>query len=63
MLVEDNAGWHRSKKATISERITIEFLSPYSPELQLAERFWILVDEPLVNEHFKTINEIKELLV
>ena len=63
MLVEDNAGWHRSKKAHIPEGITIEFLPPYSPELQPAERLWTLVDEPLVNEHFETINEIEELLV
>ncbi len=55
--------WHRSKKATIPEGITIEFLPPYSPELQPAERLWTLVDEPLVNEHFETINEIEELLV
>ena len=63
MLIEDNAGWHRSKKAEIPEGITIEFLPPYSPELQPAERLGILVDEPLVNEHFETINEIEELLV
>ncbi len=35
---EDNAGWHRSKKATIPLEIQIEFLPPYSPELQPAER-------------------------
>ncbi len=51
------------KKAEIPEGITIEFLPPYSPELQPAERLWTLVDEPLVNEHFETINEIEELLV
>ncbi len=32
LLVEDNAGWHSSKKAEIPEGITIEFLPPYSPE-------------------------------
>ena len=87
LLVEDNAGWHSSKKAEIPEGITIEFLPPYSTELyakryplgQPAERFWTLVDEPLVNENFEregcwgfpsisnhavgTIDEIEELLV
>ena len=71
LLVEDNAGWHSSKKVEIPEGITIEFLPPYSPELyakryplgQPAERLWTLVDEPLVNENFETINEIEELLV
>ena len=51
------------KKAIIPEGIAIEFLPPYSPELQPAERLWTLVDEPLVNEHFETINEVEELLV
>ena len=62
LLVEDNAGWHKSKKATIPEGITIEFLPPYSPELQPAERLWQLVDEPLVNQHFATIDDIEDIL-
>ena len=71
MLVEDNAGWHSSKKVEIPEGITIEFLPPYSPELyakryplgQPAERLWHLVDEPLVNQNFETIEEIEEILI
>ncbi len=53
MLVEDNAGWHSSKKVEVPAGITIEFLPPYSPELQPAERLWHLVDEPLVNQNFE----------
>lgn len=34
LLVQDNAGWHRSQKLTIPVGITLEFLPPYSPELQ-----------------------------
>ena len=63
LLVEDNAGWHRSKKVEVPEGIIVEFLPPYSPELQPAERLWSLVDEPLVNQNFETINEIEEILV
>jgi transposase len=79
LLIEDNARWrheviceavsfrsplgHRSKKAIIPEGIKVEFLPPYSPELQPAERLWSLVDEPLVNQHFETINEIEDVLV
>ncbi len=62
-LVEDNAGWHRSKNANIPEGIKVEFLPPYSPELQPAERLWTLVDEPLVNQYFETIESIEEILV
>jgi transposase len=62
LLVEDNAGWHRSKKAKIPDGISGEFLPAYSPELQPAERLWTLVDEPLVNEYFETIEELEEVL-
>ena len=62
-MVEDNAGWHRSQKAIIPEGIEIEFLPFYSPELQPAERLWQVVDEPLVNQYFETINEIEDILV
>ena len=61
-MVEDNAGWHRSKKAIVPEGIEIDFL-PHSPELQPAERLWQLVDEPLVNQYFETIYEIEDILV
>ncbi|MEL6494292.1 MAG: hypothetical protein AAFQ41_04110 [Cyanobacteria bacterium J06623_7] len=48
LLVEDNAGWHRSKKAIIPSEIEIKFLPPYSQELyakryllgQPAGRLW-----------------------
>lgn len=63
LLVEDNAGWHRSQKVNIPSGIMVEYLPAYSPELQPAERLWTLVDEPLVNEYFETINEIEEILV
>ena len=63
LLVEDNAGWHRSKKVEEIKGLTIEFLPPYSPELQPAERLWSLVDEPVVNQSFETINEIEDILM
>ena len=63
LLVEDNAGWHRSNKVRKIEGLTVEFLPPYSPELQPAERLWSLVDEPIVNQSFETINEIEDILI
>jgi transposase len=63
LLVEDNAGWHRSEKAQVPDRIIVDFLPPYSPELQPAERLWSWVDEPLVNEHFETLEDLEEILV
>jgi transposase len=61
--VEDNAGWHRSQKCEIPAGLEIEFLPAYSPELQPAERLWKLVDEPIVNEYFETIDELEEVLI
>jgi transposase len=62
LLIEDNAGWHSSHKVKKPQGIIIDYLPPYSPELQPAERLWNLVDEPLVNEHFDTIEQIEEIL-
>lgn len=62
LLVSDRAGWHRSEKVKLPDGIVLEFLPPYSPELQPAERLWKLVDEPLVNEHFKSLNQLEDVL-
>ena len=56
LLVQDIAGWHRSAKVQVATGIFGEFLPPYSPELQPAERLWMLVDAPLVNQHFESID-------
>lgn len=63
VLVLDNAGWHRSEKVVIPEGIHLLFLPPYSPQLQPAERLWELVDEPLVNRSFDTLDELEPILV
>lgn len=63
VLVLDNAGWHRSSKVIVPEGIDLLFLPPYSPELQPAERLWELVDEPLVNRSFDTLDEMEEVLI
>lgn len=57
VLVLDNAGWHRSDKVILREGMHLLFLPPDSPELQPAERLWELVDEPLVNRSFETLDE------
>jgi transposase len=37
-LVVDRARWHTSEKVVVPEGIFLEYLPPYSPELQPAER-------------------------
>ena len=58
VLVLDNAGWHGPKGLAIPDGISLVFLPPYSPELQPAERLWPLVDEPIVNQHFATLDAL-----
>ncbi|NEO67858.1 MAG: hypothetical protein F6J98_48980 [Moorea sp. SIO4G2] len=40
----------------------LEFLPPYSPELQPAERLWSILDEPIANRTFENIFELEPLL-
>lgn len=63
LLSIDGAGWHRSERVEVPEGIHLEFLPPYSPELQPAERLWSLADEPLVNRCFDTIEQVEDILV
>lgn len=60
VLPLDQAGWHMSKDLVVPEGIHLVPMPPYSPELQPAERLWPLVDEPLANVAFATIDEVEE---
>ncbi|MGH2415121.1 MAG: IS630 family transposase [Microcystaceae cyanobacterium] len=62
ILPLDQAGWHMSQQLEVPEGIHLLPLPPYSPELQPAERLWVLVNEPLVNEAFDTIAQVEELV-
>ena len=42
--------------------IYVEYLPPYSPELQPAERLWSVADEPLVNKSFDKIQDLEAVL-
>ena len=39
--------------------IYVEYLPPYSPEQQRAERLWSVADEPLVNKSFDKIQDLE----
>ena len=62
LLLIDQAAWHLSQIVVLHEGIHLIHLPPYSPELQPAERLWLLTDEPLENRHFDTIEELEALL-
>lgn len=62
VLVLDGAGWHVAADLIVPDGIRLEFLPPYSPELQPAEHLWPLVNEPLANQHFPTLAELDQAL-
>ncbi|WP_169307853.1 transposase [Allomeiothermus silvanus] len=39
-VVLDRAGWHVSRRVEVPEGVALDYLPPYSPELQPAERMW-----------------------
>jgi hypothetical protein len=62
VLQLDNAGWHGPENLPVPDGIRLVYQPPRSPELQPAEHLWPLVDEPLVNRHFATIDDLELLL-
>jgi transposase len=58
LLVLDGAGWHTAPGLAVPEGIRLVYLPPYTPELQPAETLWVHVDEPIVNKHFETIEDL-----
>lgn len=60
ILVLDNAGWHGPQSLRLPDGVTLLFLPPYTPELQPAERLWPLIDEPIVNQCFASIEALEE---
>ncbi len=55
ILVLDGAGWHVGAGLAVPEGLRLEFLPPYSPELQPAEHLWPLTNEAVANRHFVSL--------
>lgn len=62
LLVLDGAGWHTEPGLAVPEGIRLVYLPPYTPELQPAENLWPLVDEPIVNRYFDTLDQLDAVL-
>ena len=62
LLVLDGAGWHTEPGLAVPEGIRLVYLPPYTPELQPAEHLWPLVDEPIVNRYFDTLDQLDAVL-
>jgi transposase len=62
ILALDSAGWHTQAGLEVPEGLRLVFLPPYSPELQPAETLWTLVDEPIVNKHIPTLEDLEDII-
>jgi transposase len=62
LLVVDQAGWQSSPRVQVPDGIHLEWLPPYSPELQPAERLWPLINEPVANRSFATLAALDAVL-
>ena len=59
VLVLDQAGWHKSPRLVIPEGWHGRFLPSHAPEVQPAERWWPLANEPLANRAFASLDELE----
>ena len=68
VLILDNAGWHKTQVVKKffnkeKERIKVEFIPPYSPELNPIETCWKVTRNAVTkSHHFKTIDNMQEAL-
>jgi transposase len=62
ILVLDGAGWHTEPNLAVPDGLRLVYLPPYTPELQPAEHLWPLVDEPVANRYFKTLDDLDAVL-
>jgi hypothetical protein len=61
VLVLDRAGWHSSYDVPVPEQVHLLFLPSHSPELQPCEHLWQFSDAPLINQHFRDVDELEEV--
>jgi DDE superfamily endonuclease len=62
ILVIDGAGWHTEPGLEVPEGLRLVYLPRYSPQLQPAECLWPVLDEPIANRYFETIEQLDAAL-
>jgi len=62
-LITDGAASHRSARLEINERLRIEHLPPYSPELNPVERLFKELRRELKNRVFESIETVEEAVI
>ncbi len=60
LLLLDRAGWHITPEVIRPPGLDLQFLPPYTPEPQPAERLWTLTNEGLANRCFDSPDALEE---
>jgi len=59
----DGAGWHRSKRLPVPERLRMESLPAYTPETNPVEHIWDeLREKKVANRLFATLDVVRETI-
>ena len=62
-LITDGAAAHRSTRLKINQRLGIEHLPPYSPELNPVERLFKELRRELKNRVFESLEAVEEAVI
>lgn len=64
LMFMDKAGWHVSKKLHLPDNLKIEFLPPYSPELNPQENIWkYFRTNCFANVYFDSLERVEDTLM
>lgn len=60
LLFLDGAGWHKSKRLPVPERLRLELLPAYTPECNPTEHVWDEIREKgFANRFFSTLDDVE----
>ena len=62
IMVLDNGAFHKAKSLKIPPNMALLFLTPYSPELNPAEKIWQLLKKKFSNKLLKTLDDISDFI-
>ena len=67
LIFVDNASYHKSAKVkkfleSLDGDIILEYLPPYTPELNPIEILWRVIKRALAGKIFRTLEEMKEFV-
>lgn len=64
LMFLDGAGWHRANALVVPEKMRLEALPPYSPQLNPVEHIWDEIREKwFANEVFNSLEAVEDRLV